>query len=433
MHLSALLRLSVTTGGGQAVGRVQDVVVRLRGAEYPLVTGVVARVGSGEVFVAGQEFALLSEAGAVLAGARLDVRSFERRAGEVLLRADILGHRLIDVAEAELIRAYDIELAAGDGGLVVSCLDTRRPARLFGLLGQGAGHPCRDWKAFEPLIGHPGTALLRGPSVRARRLKAAQLADLLEDASRVEGREIMEQVHADPDLEADVFEELEPDTATRLFGDRSDAEVAEVLTRMRADDAADALADLPQQRRQPVLDAMPAGHRTKVLTLLGFNPSSAGGLMNVDALTVAVQASVAVALDAVANARSLQPEALSTVHAIDERGRLRGVISLVVLVQADPDAHLVTVLDTAPVRVGPNTDIVDIALLMADYNLATVPVVDDADRLLGVITFDDVLEATIPDDWRRREPPTHPDRPNTDQPSTDQPGTDQPSSPLSER
>jgi CBS domain-containing protein len=400
----------VTIPSGETVGRLQDLVVRLRGADYPLVTGLVVKVGSGLVFLASGELSQLAETGVVLAAARLDVRSFERRDGEVLLRADILGHRLIDVAEAELIRAYDIELAAGPDGLAVTCLDTRRPARLFGLLGQGAGHPCRDWKAFEPLIGHPATARLRGGSMRTRKLKAAQIADLLEEASGTEGRDIMEQVHADPELEADVFEELDPDTASRLFADRSNAEVADVLTRMRADDAADALADLPQQRRQQILDAMPPAHRTKVLTLLGFNPASAGGLMNVDALTVPVEATVTMALDAVAHAHSLQPEALSTVHAVDDQGRLRGVISLVVLVQTDPHASVETVLDTDPVRVAPNTDIVDVALLMADYNLATVPVVDDQDKLLGLITFDDVLESTIPDDWRRREPPSHPGR-----------------------
>lgn len=71
------------------------------GAEYPLVTGLVVTVGSGLVFVHSHELSQLSEAGVVLVGGRLDVRSFERRDGEVQLRADILGQRLIDVAEAD--------------------------------------------------------------------------------------------------------------------------------------------------------------------------------------------------------------------------------------------------------------------------------------------------------------------------------------------
>ncbi len=66
-------------------------------------------------------------------------------------------------------------------------------------------------------------------------------------------------------------------------------------------------------------------------------------------------------------------------------------------------------MDADPVRVTPDTDVVDVTILMADYNLMTVPVVSPDNQLLGVITVDDVLEATIPDDWRRREPPPHPE------------------------
>jgi Mg/Co/Ni transporter MgtE len=73
------------------------------------------------------------------------------------------------------------------------------------------------------------------------------------------------------------------------------------------------------------------------------------------------------------------------------------------LVQADPGACLIDVSDTDPVRVGADTDITDVAVLMTDYNLITIPVVDDERRLLGVITVDDVLEVTLPADWRRRE------------------------------
>src|ERR1700748_3374465 len=75
------------------------------------------------------------------------------------------------------------------------------------------------------------------------------------------------------------------------------------------------------------------------------------------------------------------------------------------MVQADPDAALIEVCDTDPVRVGTDTDITEVAVLMTDYNLITIPVVDDANRLLGVITVDDVLEIALPPDWRGREAP----------------------------
>jgi Mg/Co/Ni transporter MgtE len=293
----------------------------------------------------------------------------------------------------------------------VTGVDIRRQSRrLFGSRhAEHDGHTFREWAKFEPLIGHAGSALLRGPFARIRRLKPAQIADLIEDASKEEETEILGQVHQDPELEADVFEELDEDLATRLLGARTDAEIAEVLSRMGADDAADAIAELPQRRRQPVLDLLPAGQRTKVLTLMGFNPASAGGLMGVDFLMVGCDAQVRDALEAVAGSASLQPEALTSVHCIDGRGRLCGVATLVFLVQSDPVTPVREIYDDDPVRVGADTDVVDVAVLMSDYNLITVPVVDERRRMIGLITVDDVLEATLPDDWRRREAAQPPD------------------------
>jgi Mg/Co/Ni transporter MgtE len=178
---------------------------------------------------------------------------------------------------------------------------------------------------------------------------------------------------------------------------------------MRADDAADAVAELPQSRRQPVLDLLPPGQRTKVLTLLGFNPATAGGLMGVDFVAVPLQARAHDALAAVAAASAMQPEALTSVHVLDQAGRLAGVVRLVELVQADQSAAIADIYDDDPVRVGAATDVADVAILMSDYNLITVPVVDERRTMIGLITVDDVLEAALPRDWRRRDAAEPPD------------------------
>jgi sporulation protein YlmC with PRC-barrel domain len=415
IRLSDLLKRPVADSSGESLGRASDVIVRLRGSDYPQVTGVVAAIGGGrEVFVPLDQVSSFGGDVLKLTTAKLDLRQFERREGEVLLRADVLGHRLIDVENARLVRAGDLLLAQDGNEWVLSGVDThRQPRRLFGLLGPAAvssgPDAFRDWHDFEWLIGHKSSEIQRGPFARVRRLKPAQIADLLEDASKKEETEILERVHADPELEADVFEELDEDLATRLLGARTDAEIASVLSRMRADDAADAVAELPQNRRQPVLDLLSPAQRTKVLTLLGFNQTSAGGLMGVDFVALPTMASVGDALAAIRQSASLQPEALTSVHAIDSDSRLRGVVRLVTLVQSAPEQTLIDVCDTDPVRVGADTDVMDVAVLMTDYNLITIPVVDEERRLLGVITVDDVLEVTLPDDWRRREAAEPPD------------------------
>jgi hypothetical protein len=446
LRLSRLLKRPVTDRGGGSLGRLADVIVRLRGADYPLVTGLVAAVGGREIFVPIDQVSSFDGDPLRLSSARLSLRHFGRRDGEVLLRADVLGHRLIDVPNARLVRAADLVLARGSGlhparhddllpsrddnfppsrdvslpisrdnnfapsrdnaEWVVAGVDTS-PRRLFGLRAPEPSGGVRDWHDFEWLIGHVGSALLRGPFARIRRLKPAQIADLLESASAEEETEILGRVRADPELEADVFEELDEDLAIRLLGARTDFEIAEVLARMRADDAADAIAELPQQRRQPVLDLLPPGPRQKVLTLMGFASASAGGLMGMDFIALPGMVTVRGALARVRESPLLQPEALTSVHAVDEDGCLRGVARLVTLVQGDPDAALIEVCDTDPIRVGADTDITDVAVLMTDYNLITIPVVDDRHRLLGVITVDDVLEIALPPDWRRREA-THP-------------------------
>jgi CBS domain-containing protein len=417
LPLSELLKRTITDSGGGAIGKLSDVIVRLRGADFPVVTGLVAQVGGRALFVPVDQVTGLPELR--LTSARLSLRQFERRHGEVLLRADVLGHRLIDVESAHLIRAADLELDCVEGEWVVTGVDTHRRSRrlLRGLAAGTAGEAgrFREWAKFEPLIGHSGSAVLRRPVARIRRLKPAQIADLLEAASSAEESEILGQVHADPELEADVFEELDEDRATRLLEARTDEEIAQVLARMRADDAADAIGELPQRRRQPVIDLMPAAQRGRVLTLMGFNPASAGGLMGMEYITVPASAIVAEAIAAIASATGLQPEALTSVHALDARGKLTGVVRLAALVQADPGSPVSEICDADPVRVGAATDLVDVAVLMSDYNLITIPVVDDHRVMIGLITVDDVLEFTVPEDWRRREAADPPDSRHGDQ------------------
>src|SRR5947209_962729 len=321
LYLSVLIDRPLADRSGQPLGRLADVIVRLRGADYPLVTGLVAAVGGREVFVPVDQVSSFDSEPLRLSSSRLSLRHFERRDGEVLLRADVLGHRLIDVRNARLVRAADLELARITGlqsprapglesprapGLeppraewVLAGVDTRRRPHRFGRPAASAAADtgtCRDWHEFEWLIGHAGSARLRGPFARIRRLKPAQIADLLESASKEEEAEILGRVHADPELEADVFEELDEDLAARLLGARTDEEIAGVVARMRADDAADAIAELPQPRRRPVLDLLPPAQRSKVLTLMGFASASAGGLMGVDFIALPARATVAEAL-----------------------------------------------------------------------------------------------------------------------------------------
>jgi CBS domain-containing protein/sporulation protein YlmC with PRC-barrel domain len=406
VYLSSLLKHAVVDAKGKQLGRLADAIVRLRADDYPLLTALVVRVGPGIVYVPISDVLTIRGERIELATARLDLRPFERRSGEVLLRADVLGHRLIDVEHAALVRANDILLTRLAENWIVTGLDVRG-RRWFGGNSDHGNHPYRDWRSFEALIGHEPSVLVRSTFGQLKRLKAAQIADLIETASTKEQDELLTQVHGDPELEADVFEELDEDRLSQLLRTRSTADVASVLNRMRADDAADAVTDLPQDRRQAVLDLMNTPQRIKVMNLLGYHDATAGGLMGVEFLAVSEDETIEHAISLVRGATGQQPEALTMIFSVDDERRLVGAISLVRALQVAPGSLLSAVAESDPVHAAPEDDIVDVTTRMADFNLLVLPVLDDRGRILGVVTVDDALEAAVPEDWRRREPQQH--------------------------
>jgi CBS domain-containing protein/sporulation protein YlmC with PRC-barrel domain len=406
VYLSSLLKHAVVDRKGKQLGKLADAIVRLRADEYPHVTALVVRVGPGVVYVPVSAVATMSGESIELTTARLDVRPFERRAGEVLLRADVLGHRLIDVEHAALVRANDILLTSVGDQWIVTGLDVRGRTWMGGAKNHG-NHRSRDWRSFEALIGHEPSVLVRSTFGQLRRLKPAQIADLIETASTKEQDELLTQVHGDPELEADVFEELDEDRLSQLLRTRSARDVASVLDRMRADDAADAVTDLPQERRQAVLDLLNEPQRVKVMNLLGYHDATAGGLMGVEFLRVSENDTVDDAISLVRAATGQQSEALTTIFSVDDEDRLVGAISLVRALQADPHSLLRDVAESDPVHAAPQDDIVDVTTRMADFNLLVLPVLDERGHILGVVTVDDALEAALPQDWRRREPQAH--------------------------
>ncbi|MDR7260431.1 CBS domain-containing protein/sporulation protein YlmC with PRC-barrel domain [Sphingomonas sp. BE270] len=400
LSLSSLLKHAVIDGEGRALGKLSDVVTRLRDNDYPLLTGLVIALGNAGYFVPMRDVTSIDPEAVRLRTAKVDLRPFERRDGELLLKENILGHRLIDVAHSALVKAYDVRLALAANSWIVTGLDVHK-GRWFHL-GRHEEHPARDWHSFLLLMGDQRGSGSRSAASRVTKLKPAQIADIIESASSREENVLLAHVHEDPELEADVFEELDDNKQARLLHARTDEEVAALLARMRADDAADAMMDLAQERRQGVIDLLPEVQKTKVLTLLGYHQATAGGLMGPEYLALPEEKTVGDALQAVRSATTHQPEALTVIHTIRADGTLAGTLTLVRALQSAPDTLLRDAADRHLVVASPGDDIVTVTTRMADFNLLSLPVVDTDNKMLGIVTVDDALEAAIPRDWMRR-------------------------------
>ncbi|MFZ1155331.1 MAG: CBS domain-containing protein [Solirubrobacteraceae bacterium] len=407
LHLSSLVSQPLRDSDGERLGRVEDVIVRLGGVGYPPITGFLVKVAGRASYLVIDRVSDIGGRGVVLSKAKLDLRHFERREEEVLLKRDMLDRQLINVEGARLVRANEIELADIAGSWRVVGVDTGPRGGFRRLLPKPLGHRIAtgdflDWASVEPFVGHVPTVRLRVPHPKLAKLHPAQIADLVEAASRREGEEIIQAVGDDDrELEADVFEELDDHHQKEFLEDRPDEQVAEILTRMAPDDAADAAGELDEQRRERVLALLPVSHRVKVRGLLGYDPAEAGGLMSPEFISLRRATTAGEALDAVRLSKT-SPELLTAVFVTAPEGSLDGSVPIAALLQAEPDRRLSALVKHELPSLRTDASFEEVARVMADYNLTCVPVVDEHERMLGVVTVDDVLEAMLPRGWRRR-------------------------------
>jgi CBS domain-containing protein/sporulation protein YlmC with PRC-barrel domain len=408
LHLSSFVGSPLLDSSGERLGRVEDVIVRLdAGDELPPVTGLKARIGGREMFVPADRIARLEQSAARASTTKLNLAQFERRPGELLLRADLLGRSVINVATARLVRAREVDLVCEAGIWRVAGIDPTLGAGIRRFLPRRfRGHEHEHthfvpWSETEPFVGHVPTSRLRLATRRLGRLHPAQIADLVEAASHDEGEEILKAVGHDKELEADVFEELDDEHQVEFLRERSDEEVAAVLARMESDDAADLLLEIAQDRRIPVLNLLPAAKQLKLKRLLGYNPSTAGGLMNPDFASLPADATIGEALARLRRSE-LAPSQILTVWVIDADGHLAGGVLASELLRGPEQAVVTSLIETAVPTVSPDTELPEVARLMADFNLLAIPVIDGDEKPIGVVAVDDVIELLLPDEWRRR-------------------------------
>ncbi|HEX9529907.1 MAG TPA: hypothetical protein VF954_02125, partial [Acidimicrobiales bacterium] len=260
MSLAGLLGRPVRNQAGAEIGRLVDVVARLSGSElYPPVTGLVVKVGRRQAFIDASAIGRLAHQDIVLNTARLDLRDFQRRAGEVMLAKDVLDHQLVDVDGVQVIRAADLYVAYALGswrlvGVDVSLQSLVR--RLGPARWRTRPTPDRviDWAAIQPFSDIGPTVKLRTSHEGLHRLRPGELADLLEDLGRPARQELLAAL--DPEAAADALEEMEPGELENLLREADPDQAASLVATMEPDEAVDALRDLSRDDRDEILDHM---------------------------------------------------------------------------------------------------------------------------------------------------------------------------------
>jgi magnesium transporter len=223
----------------------------------------------------------------------------------------------------------------------------------------------------------------------AERIGASEWADLV---PQLEPSEVAVLLQWLPDEEIPaLLEELSPSEAARILRTLSAPEAATLLEEMDPDDAADVVEQLPPRDANEILVRMRPEEAAEIRELSVYPPDSAGGIMTPAFVAVTRDAT---ATEAIAAIRKLvdQAETVNYVYVVDDERRLLGVLSLYRLILSRADAPVIELMAPTTVRVRASADQEVAARLLTDRNLLAIPVVDDDDHLLGIITEDDVAE-----------------------------------------
>ncbi|HET7339591.1 MAG TPA: CBS domain-containing protein, partial [Candidatus Dormibacteraeota bacterium] len=152
---------------------------------------------------------------------------------------------------------------------------------------------------------------------------------------------------------------------------------------------------------KPVFELMAPTQQHKLRKLLQYHPTTAGGTMSPDYVWVIRGSTVDMALEAVRIDDKTPRPLQNTVFVTEADGRFIGSVGIVDLLRAERVSK-VEDLELSTCSVHGNADFADVSVIMADYNLTALAVIDAADNLIGAISSDDVIEALVPDDWRAR-------------------------------
>jgi magnesium transporter len=223
---------------------------------------------------------------------------------------------------------------------------------------------------------------------RAHDLEPADLADVL---TTLDDQERIAVVQAlPPELSSQALAEMPEEAhAGETLAALDPGQAADIVEELDDDDAADILGELDPKRQEQILSAVE--DRAEVDELLRYDEETAGGLMTTHLVSVRDTATVAEALEDIRR-QAEEVEEFYQVFVVDDRHRLVGILPFKDLVVSKPERLVSQFMADADLSVPPDLDQEEVARLMARYNLPSVAVVDDSGRLIGRVTFDDVID-----------------------------------------
>ena len=407
LALSELLGATVYDPSGAASGRVREVTMTPQ-EDRSRITSFIVKTKSGNRVL---PFTAVS---AINGGVRANTAAAEWPAangaeGLFLLERDLLDQQVIDINGRKVVRVNDVELQVDpQKGMIperpvlrVFSVDVgaRGAVRrlLRGIAPKAALHallvkiPPRTipWNFVDVIETDPARRVkLKISHEGLSKLHPADIADIVEDLAPDERQAVFQTL--DEEVAAEALEEVEPKVQKAIVESLDSERAAEIVEEMNPDAAADLLADLPEERTEQILVQMEPEAQQDMVELLEHKEETAAGRMTTEFLALPVAATVQNAIDSMREFEG-GVEAVSTIYLVDSHGTLVGAVPLARIVLVPPSTPMLSLTQEPLILSHEGVDDNEVAELFDKYNLLTLPVVNEKNKLTGIITSDDVI------------------------------------------
>lgn len=409
MYASELIGIQAVDRLQENIGKVKDIIVDLS-ERFPEVVGVLVETNAkkkekkvvliGEIDLIGKQFIALKVTKDRIAWASL-------RDTDVLLMRDIVDQQIVDLNGARIIRVNDLKLAKVDQDIRLMSVDVGFSGllRRLGII-KIINLLLRLFKKEVPeqLIGWDKVQnLSKGnvyvPSRTLAELHPADVAQIISQARTDDKNALFSSLTDKTASEA--LHELEPMLAAVLIANLDTKKALGILEKMPVDEVADILGDLPQEKSAELLRLMRVRKADQVQTLLKHKDETAGGLMTTEFITFTQDLTVE---QVIQKLREIAPsaETIYYLYIVNQEEKLVGVLSLRSLIVSSPEKIVSEIMIKGPIAISPEMNQREVANIISKYNLLAVPVVDPQNKIVGIITVDDVIDFILPPFSRRK-------------------------------
>ena len=401
--LTLLLGTLITDRQGRVQGRLKDVAVAT-GTAAGNVAGLLLKTKDGDRLVAVKDI-LLTPSGNLELQEDALLQPLRGDENLLLLQQDVLDRQIIDVHGRKVVRVNDVDLqwfpqngheglrvaevAIGMRGAIRRLLKGAMPRHTLASFAMRFPASVIPWEFVDLIEVDPARRVkLKIEHARLAHMHPSDLADILEDLPQQQREAIF--VSLDEEVAADALEEVDPRMQKSLLASLDSGRVADIVEEMDPGAAADLLAELSDERSEAILGEMNPQERQDVEELLEYRENSAAGRMTTSYVQVPVHGSVD---DAIRLLRAFDgdPDGVTEIYLTSDKEVLEGVVPLSRLILALPETRVAVLIEPRIISCPAEAHQDEVAELFDKYNLHALPVVDTANRLVGVVQADHVI------------------------------------------